>query len=114
MAASKITQQNESVCLQVVHSVTKNKTVYVKLSGGEEYPETKEIFIKQIRVKKWFKKDGITSIEEYVTATNKIAKSRCIVYDKYSGRFYVTFHKSDEVINAIASSSSYNPIGFKK
>ena len=102
----------DSICLSIVHSVTKQKTVYQKLSGGEEYPEQKDIIVKQIHVRKWFRKDGITSVEEYVTSKNTVAFSRCIVFDKYSSRFYVTYHPVSEVIKSIHS-PTVNPIGFK-
>lgn len=58
----------------------------------------KEILKKEITVQKWFKRDGIVSVEEYVTAENKIAKSRSIVTDKYTGRSYATFHSPDEIM----------------
>lgn len=107
----KIQSVQDSICLSIVHSVTKQKTVYQKLSGGEDYPEQKEVLVKQIHVRKWFRKDGITSVEEYVTAKNTIARNRSIVFDKYSGRFYATFHSSEEIMQNIVS--SVNPIGFK-
>ena len=106
----KIRSVNDSVCLSVVHSVTKQKTVYQKLSGGEEYPNQKEVLIKQIHIQKWFRKDGITSVEEYVTVKNKVARSRSIVFDKYSGRFYATFHSAEEIMDSIQPSK--NKIGF--
>jgi len=107
----KIVNVQDNICLSVVHSVTKQKTVYQRLSGGEEYPEQKEVLLKQLHLRKWFRKDGITSVEEYVTTRNRIAKNRCIVFDKYSGRFYATFHSVDDVLNSITS--SINPIGFR-
>lgn len=107
----KIQNVQDSICLSVVHSVRKQKTVYLKLSGGEDYPEQKEVLVKQLHVRKWFRKDGITSVEEYVTAKHKIARNRCIVFDKYSGRFYETFHSTEEVMLNITS--AVNPIGFR-
>ena len=107
----KIQNVQDNICLSIVHSVTKQKTVYQKLSGGEDYPEQKEVLVKQLHVRKWFRKDGITSVEQYVTAKNKIARNRSIVFDKYSGRFYATFHSTDDVMLNITS--AVNPIGFK-
>ena len=108
-----ISTTNEDICLQVVHSVYKNKTVYQKLEGGELYPEKKEMLVKQIRVKKWFKKEGITSVEEYVTARNEVSKSRSIVFDKYSGRFYATYHNATEVMKNIHA-RTHAQVGFNK
>ena len=108
----EIESVHDSICLSIVHSVTKQKTVYQKLSGGEEYPEQKEVLVKQIHVRKWFRKDGITSVEEYVTCKNTVARARCIVFDKYSSRFYITYHPVSDVIKSIHS-TAVNPIGFK-
>lgn len=108
----KIRSVQDNVCLSIVHSVTKQKTVYQKLSGGESFPEQKEVLIKQLHVNKWFKKDGITSVEEYVTAKNTIAKNRSIVFDKYSGRFYATYHSANDVMTSITG-PNVNQIGFR-
>jgi len=107
-----ILSSGDSIRLEVVHSVYKNKIEYEQLPGGEEYPLQKEKLIKQIRVKKWFKKEAITSVEEYVTAKNTIARNRCIVFDKYSGKFYATYHRPDEVIENIEPQPYKNQIGF--
>lgn len=61
----------------------------------------KETLQKEITVQKWFKRDGIVSVEEYVTVENKIAKSRSIVTDKYTGRSYATFHSPEEIVRSI-------------
>jgi hypothetical protein len=102
----------DSLRLEIVHSVYKNTVTYEQLPDGELYPTKKEILVKQMRVKKWFKKEAITSVEEYITARNTVAKSRCIVYDKYSCKFYATFHKLDDVIKSIEPHSHKNQIGF--
>jgi len=107
----KIQTLQDNIQLSIVHSVTKQKLVFQKTDDGESYPSAKEVNVKQLHVQKWFKKDGITSVEEYVTAKNKIAKSRCIVFDKYSGRFYATFHSAKDVIESISFVKT-NPIGY--
>jgi hypothetical protein len=61
----------------------------------------KEILQKEITVQKWFRRDSIVSVEEYVTVQNKIAKNRSIVTDKYTGRSYATFHSPDEIMKSI-------------
>lgn len=103
---------SDSVQLEVVHSVYKFKVEYEQMPEGDLFPNRKEVLHKQIRVKKWFKKEAITSVEEYVTVKNTIAKSRSIVFDKYSGKFYATFHNPEEVIKCIEPQSYKNQIGF--
>lgn len=103
---------NDAVCLDVVHSVYKTKLEYETMPGGEEFPSKKEVLHKQLRVKKWFKKEGITSVEEYVTSRNTISNHRSIVFDKYSGRFYATYHNAEEVMRSIETQPYKNQIGF--
>jgi hypothetical protein len=107
-----IKMTSDSIQLEIVHSVYKDKVEYERLPEGELFPTKKEVLQKQIRVKKWFKKEAITSVEEYVTSKNKIAKSRCIVFDKYSARFYATYHNSEDVMRCIEPQSYKNQIGF--
>jgi hypothetical protein len=107
-----IQTNGENIMLEVVHSVYKNKVEYERMPEGELFPNRKEVLHKQIRVKKWFKIEGITSVEEYVTAKNTIAKNRCIVFDKYSGKFYATFHTAEDVVRNISPQSYKNQIGF--
>lgn len=107
-----IKHNGESIQLEIVHSVYKSKMEYEKLADGELYPNRKEVLDKQIRVRKWFKKEAITSVEEYVTTKNTIAKNRCIVYDKYSGKFYAAFHHPDDVMSEIEPKPIENKIGF--
>ena len=102
----------ETIALYVVHSIYKTKTIYQKIEGGELFPEKKEVLVKQIKVKKWFKKECISSIEEYVNSKNKISKHRSVVFDKFSGRFYATFHSPQDVLSQISSTPMNNPIGF--
>lgn len=104
---------HDSVALDVVHSVYKTKTIYQKMEGGELFPEQKVVLVKQIKVKKWFKKESISSVEEYVTSKNKISKKRSVVFDKYSGRFYQTYHSPQDVIRAISAQPMNNSIGFR-
>lgn len=103
---------HDAIALNVVHSVYKTKTIYQKMDGGELFPERKEVLVKQIKVKKWFIKECISSIEEYVNSKNQISPKRSVVFDKYSGRFYATFHSPEEVLQAISASPVKNSIGF--
>jgi hypothetical protein len=71
------------------------------MPDGELIPEKRETLQKEITVQKWFKRDGIVSVEEYVTSQNKIAKNRSIVTDKYTGRSYATFHSPNDIMRTI-------------
>lgn len=104
---------HDSIELNVVHSIYKTKTIYQKMEGGELFPERKEVLVKQIKVKKWFRKECISSVEEYVNSKNQISKKRSVVYDKFSGRYYATFHSPHEVMQAISTNPMNNPIGFR-
>lgn len=106
--------EDSPIQLSVVHSVYKNKVIYQKLEGGELYPEKKEVLVKQIKVKKWFRKEAIVSVEEYVNSKNKISPNRSVIFDKFSGRFYATFHSPTEVLQHIDPKQPTNLIGFNR
>lgn len=112
MALRKVKSDNTRIELSVVHSVYETRKKKIKNPQGyvEVVPEEK--MVKQIYVRKWFVKEAITSVEEYVTNNNAISNNRSIVFDKYSGRFYATFHGADEVMKHLAPQSA--EVGFKK
>lgn len=112
MKRKQIQTTRETVRLSIVHQVYKERVRYTKMPDGELIPEKKEKLQKEISVHKWFKRDGIVSVEEYVTVQNKIAKSRSIVTDKYTGRSYVTFHSANEVLQTIYPET--NVAGYKR
>ena len=95
--------------LVIAHPVYKTETVYEK-HGDDEFPEEKEVLVKEIKVRKWFHVESITSIEEYVTKNNRVSKKRSIIFDKYSSRFYVTWHPTDEIMSLV--NKPKQPIGF--
>ena len=101
MSRKKILQQRDNIRLSIVYPVYKDKISYTKLPDGELMPEKKEVLKKEITMQKWFKRDAIVSVEEYITTQDKIAKKRSVVYDKYSGRSFVTYHSPDEIMNTI-------------
>ena len=86
--------------LLVIHPVYKTQTVYEK-HGEDEFPEEKQILVKEIRIRKWFHKEAITSVEEYVSAKNRVIRNRTMVYDRFSSRFYITLHSIEEVLERI-------------
>lgn len=99
-----------SLELTIIHDVYKTKTVYTKLPGGDEYPEQKQVLVKQMKVKKWFLKEAIVSIEQYVTKRHSIGKSRSVIFDKFSGRSYIVLHTPQHILHMITQ--PINPIGF--
>lgn len=103
---------SETIELSIIHSVYKSKTVYQQLEGGELYPEKKEVLVKQIKVKKWFLKEAIISVEQYVTSRNKICNKRSVIYDKFSARFYATYHSPQEILENINPITKTSQIGF--
>lgn len=96
MSRRKVKSDSRFIELSIVHTVTKND----------------ESFKKQIYARKWFEKDCITSVEEYITNEDTVAKSRSIVFDKYSARFYATWHSPEEIMKHLNPGNPY--IGFKK
>ena len=107
-----VTHTNESIQLQIVHSVYKERIEFETLPEGELYPVKKQKLVKQMCVRKWIKKEAIVSVDEYITSKNTIAKNRSIVFDKYSAQFYVTYHSVDELLNVLESRPVKNQIGF--
>lgn len=100
--------------LTIVHDVYKTKTVYVKMPEGDEFPETKQVFVKQMLVKKWFIKEAIVSIEQYVTKRHSIGKSRSVIFDRFSGRSYIVLHSPQDILHMMTQDSHpKTPIGFR-
>ena len=104
---SKIRTTAYDIELALVQPVYKTSL----LIAGEDTMEKKTL-VKEMRVRKWFRKEAITSVEEYVTVKNTIAKSRSLVFDKYSSRFYATWHNADEIMNRLNESINKPSIGF--
>lgn len=92
---------DESICIATIYSVYKTSYETIKEADGSISYREKEKLIKQIPVKKWFKKEAITSVEEYVTTKNTIAKKRSVIYDKYTGKYFATYYAPDELFAAI-------------
>jgi hypothetical protein len=109
----KIVTTNEDIQLSIVHPVFKTLRVKMKDEEGNIQYAEKEKLVKQLAVRKWFKKDGLTSVEQYVTTNNRIAKNRSVVYDRYSNRYFATFHSPDELWGYI-NEKKQKPIGFTR
>ena len=99
MGKRKVKSDVHYIEISVVHTILKK-------------PVEMGVVKKELHTKKWFVKEGITSVEEYVTHDNKIAKTRSLIFDKYSGRFYATHHSPEEILKHLNGES--RKIGFVK
>lgn len=99
MGKRKVKSNHHYIEVSLVHTIFKE-------------PADEGIIKKQLHARKWFAKEAIISVEEYVTYDQKIAKSRSLVFDKYSSRFYMTYHSPDEILQHLNMHN--NPLGFKK
>ena len=79
-------------------------------SQGDINVAPQQVFDKNISVRKWMNKDAITSVDEYINDNNTISKTKSIIYDKYSAKFFITNHSVDDVMDNI--SRSVKKIGF--
>lgn len=95
--------------LIIVHPVYRTETVYEK-RGEDEFPEEKQVLVKEIKIRKWFHREAITSVEEYVNEKNRVCRSRSMIYDRFSSRFYITWHSVEELLQRIEKPKQ--PIGF--
>lgn len=114
MSRKKIKVFHDNIQLACVHTVTKSKMVIVKTPEGP-VQEQREVTEKEIVVRRWFRRDGLSSVEEYITTTNSIAKKRSLIFDRYTGRYYATWHTPDEILEKIYEPSrTANKIGYNK
>jgi len=109
----KLSKSGKKVCLVLVNPVYKKTTYYIKTSNGELIKKQKEKFHKETQVLKWIDLDAIVSVEEYITKKGQVAKSRSVVFDKYSNRFYATWHSVNEIIEVIEDRKE-DVVGFRR
>jgi hypothetical protein len=103
----------QSLELEVVHPIFRTETQYQRMPEGDEFPEQVQVLDRELRIRKWFRKDGITSVEQAVSDKHKIYKTRCVVFDRYSGRFYQAYHSIDDVMATLEGAPpKTNQIGF--
>lgn len=111
MGFRKVKSDGTRIELSVVHNIYESEIVKVKNPDKTHDYEKREKLVKQLHVRKWFSKEGITSVEEYVTNDHRISKSRSIVFDKYTSRFYATWHNPSEIMEHLSPVSK--SVGFK-
>ena len=76
-------------------------------------PDTDGEVLKELRVRRLFQREDVTSIQEYVTPKNTIAKNRCLIFDKNTSQFYGVFHSMEEVREAKKSKPVKNQVGYQ-
>jgi hypothetical protein len=102
----------DMIQLVIVRKVYGKKSV-IRSVEGQAVVEELDVLVKEIKLKKWFKKDAFSSIEQVLTKDNRVSKTRSIVFDRYSGQFFETYHPESEIMNALyASTMTKTSIGF--
>lgn len=104
---SKIKTEGNYIQVKIINQLVKTKLV--KNSDPAEY---EEVIFKELFTKKWFRRDGITTIEEYITTKKTIAKTRSTIFDTFTGRLYVVNHTIEEVEEAVILKPITNKIGY--
>lgn len=84
----------------------------IKVIKGKRKTIYNKVFDKNVYLKKWIKKDAITSIEEYISEKGVISKNKSIIYDKFSNRFFQATHGVDEMLTALRGTTF--SVGFNK
>jgi hypothetical protein len=109
----KLSKSGRKICLALINPVYKKTTHYIKTPSGQVLKKEKEKFQKETRVLKWMDLDAIVSIEEYITKKGEVAKNRSIIFDKYSNRFYATWHSVKEIIEVLEDRKE-DSVGFRR
>lgn len=112
MNKNEIVSTENDIQLFMITPIYKSKIKTVEVDGVKTNVE-QQILVKELQIKKWIRKDAITSVENYVTAKNTISKTRAVIFDKYSNRFYVAAHNIDNIHEAISPQTKVVSIGFK-
>lgn len=108
----RLSRSGRKICLILVNPVYKKVTEIVRTPDGKLVKERKDKLQKETRVIKWVDRDAIISVEEYITRKGDIAKKRSIVYDKYTNRFYATWHTVNEILEVLEDRKEHT-VGFK-
>jgi hypothetical protein len=110
--ANNITTTEDSVHLYLITPIYEMRNRVV-LNGDVKVKEPYQKLVKELRTRKWIKKDAIVSVDDYVNSKHQVSKNRSIIFDKYSNKFYAADHSIDEVVDSLNKGS--NPkIGFNK
>lgn len=59
-----------------------------------------------------FAREGITLYGPVTNDKNKLLKTRSTIYDKFTNKFFVVNHRTEEIEKSLKT-NNYKPIGFK-
>lgn len=107
---SRVVKRGQKIRLNLVHPIYKTVSK-LRISGKSTYKESYEKLVKEIRLIKWLNLEAIISVEEYLTAKGTVAKSRSIIFDKYTGKHYATYHPVEEILSFLEGGKN-NSVGF--
>ncbi len=102
MTKNKIVCTGDAMELFMVTPIYKTKIKVVKIDGVKTNVES-QVLVKELHTKKWIRKDAITSVEDYVTSKSVISKTRSVIFDKYSGKYFATAHSTDNIIEVLTN-----------
>ena len=99
-----------AIRVTIITPIYKTKIV-TKVIDGEKIKKETSILVKEIRTTKWLKKEGITSVDNYLTSKNTIASTRSLIFDKFTNKFYAVGHSQSDIISNIEPKQP-NKIGY--
>ncbi len=107
-----IKSEHDDIEPLLIYPIYRTETFFKASKSGAFAKYQKDVLFKEVKVHRWFRKESIIGIQEYVTTDNKIAKTRCLVLDKYSNQFFAVFHSVSDVRSAIRQFPPKTKIGF--
>jgi hypothetical protein len=115
MKKSKIIVDNDYVTLTILHTLVHQKTKNTKVKDEDGnivvVPISYEVKGRTLYLSYTCRIDGISSISNHINDRNRIVTTKCIIFDRFSGRDYLVNNSIEEVKQAILFRN--NKIGFK-
>ena len=115
MMKSKIQIDNDYITLTILHTLVHQKTKNTKVKDEEGntvvMPITYEVKGKTLYLKYICRIDAISSISSHINDRNRLIKTKCVIFDRFSGRDYLVNNSIEEIKQAILARN--NKIGFK-
>lgn len=96
---------------KVIVPIYKDKTV-IKIIDGVKTNVVTRVLTKELRLETCMRIDGITKVDQYITSKNTISKTRSLIYDRYTNKYYTVDHPKDKILAALKTKPT-NKIGFK-
>jgi len=105
MKKTKIYIENDYISFTIVHVTVKKKTkntIAVDENGEKmTIPVEYEVKGKTLYLNYTCRIDAISAISSHINDRNQVVKSKCIIFDRYSGRDYLVNNSMDEVKSAV-------------